>query len=312
MLLLVVGSGCSLREVQLWFSVDQHVDITRDQARSIADQVNAKRAPGGCDGNYAGACVPDNATTAHCLGAAGDGPSIRGPLTVAGWDPFELDPDGDRRACVDPVGNLDTFGQQVNGIGVAGWTLDPETSDPIAVAITDNGITTQSLANASRGDLAPFFPGSGIAHGFETLVTANPGAPRQVCVVALNVGAGANTNLGCKSIQVLAIGDRTDAGIRSVGVIEQADFVSTGLRVRGFAFSPNGPVDFYLSTSPATLLDSTGVPIQVRRPDVQAWSSAAPAVSGFDLVLPRIIPQICLNYLVSGHVGTFGCRAVGS
>src|SRR3954468_21118713 len=89
--LVGVSSGCSLREVQLWFAINRHQAISRDQARNLADLVNSKRAAGGCDGNYSGSCVPDNATQVHCAGTGGDGPSVRGPLTVTGWDSFELD-----------------------------------------------------------------------------------------------------------------------------------------------------------------------------------------------------------------------------
>src|SRR5215213_1614993 len=99
MALAGVASGCSLREVQLWFAINKKQAISREQAKSLADVVNSKRPAGGCDGNYAGACVPDNATQVQCLGSNGTGPVVRGPLTVKGWDSFELDADGDRNAC---------------------------------------------------------------------------------------------------------------------------------------------------------------------------------------------------------------------
>ena len=124
LVLVIAASGCSWREVQLWFQVVKHSSISADQARSVADAVNLQR-PEGCDSRfqaeatYSSGCVPNNETSVHCAGTNGDGPAVRGPLRETGWDAFGLDPEGDHQACVDPVGNLDLFGQVLSGIEVA-------------------------------------------------------------------------------------------------------------------------------------------------------------------------------------------------
>lgn len=92
----ILTTGCSLREVQAWFSV-RGATISAPQASEIADKVNAQSRPG-CDSNYSGFCVPNNQTAVRCAGMPGSGPEI-GPVMVVGWDHFGLDPDGDRFAC---------------------------------------------------------------------------------------------------------------------------------------------------------------------------------------------------------------------
>ncbi|MFT4283882.1 MAG: G5 domain-containing protein [Protaetiibacter sp.] len=54
---------------------------------------------GGCDPNYAGACVPI-ASDVDCAGGSGNGPAyVRGPVRVIGVDIYDLDRDGDGIAC---------------------------------------------------------------------------------------------------------------------------------------------------------------------------------------------------------------------
>ncbi|WP_382306656.1 G5 domain-containing protein [Herbiconiux sp. UC225_62] len=54
---------------------------------------------GGCDPNYAGACVPI-ASDVDCAGGSGNGPAyVQGPVQVIGSDIYDLDRDGDGIAC---------------------------------------------------------------------------------------------------------------------------------------------------------------------------------------------------------------------
>ena len=99
-LVVVLVAGCSWREVQVWFALRGNPSVTADQARTIADKINASSAPA-CDGNYADFCVPNNLTAVHCVNTPGEGPEI-GRTRVVGWDHFGLDPDGDKIACDAP------------------------------------------------------------------------------------------------------------------------------------------------------------------------------------------------------------------
>ena len=66
LLATVLASGCSLKEVQTWFALRGH-SITAQQAKDIADKVNAQSSAG-CDANYADFCVPNNQTSVRCAG----------------------------------------------------------------------------------------------------------------------------------------------------------------------------------------------------------------------------------------------------
>ncbi|WP_368496841.1 G5 domain-containing protein [Herbiconiux sp. A18JL235] len=62
-------------------------------------QPEAAAPGGGCDPNYAGACVPIDSDV-DCAGGSGNGPSyVRGPVQVIGSDIYDLDRDGDGIAC---------------------------------------------------------------------------------------------------------------------------------------------------------------------------------------------------------------------
>jgi hypothetical protein len=54
---------------------------------------------GGCDPNYAGACLRPDASDYDCAGGSGDGPFYTGPVQVVGVDHYDLDRDGDGFAC---------------------------------------------------------------------------------------------------------------------------------------------------------------------------------------------------------------------
>jgi hypothetical protein len=316
--LLGVASGCSLREVQLWFLVNKKTEITRDQARTIADAINAKVNPGGCDKSYAGGCVPDNATTAHCAGAPGDGVAVRGPLTIAGWDSFELDADKDKNVCVEPVGGFEVFGQQLDQVVVTGWTFDPNTTNPIDVDIATDGVTNRISANGARADVEAKYPGAGANHGFTTSASADPGSSRSVCVTAVNTGVGTDTNLGCKLVTMLDIGEATNTD-QLTGLLEGADRVAGGVHLRGF----------YLQTGPATVVarGDVGQPIPldgrqtVARPDVDTALSTTGA-TGFDFVataeqIPAGATYVCLQFnglggSGAGSAGNLSCRTINT
>ena len=64
-----------------------------------AAPVPAVPQPGGCDPNYADACVPV-ASDVDCAGGSGDGPAyVQGPVRIVGSDIYDLDRDGDGIAC---------------------------------------------------------------------------------------------------------------------------------------------------------------------------------------------------------------------
>lgn len=283
--LLSVSSGCSLRQVQLWVLFNKKKSISTDQARALADLVNSRRAAGACDPNYSGDCVPTNATTIHCRGEVGSGPSVKGPLTVVGWDHFGLDPDRDKLACVDPVGGFDRFGQELAGISIQGWTFDPNDTGPITVDVYIDGAGTGLEAAQPRPDLAGVYPGAGVDHGFDFIASASDDQPHSYCVFGINEGPGRNTLLGCKSIRVRQPGVKTFPAGDAVGLIEGADRLPNGdLHVRGFAFANEGViVSLVFGTGYTRLLSQLPV---ISRPDAAAGFDLGSDRVGFDVVIP--------------------------
>lgn len=80
--------------------VDQVTSVgSRQPAPAAPPAPPAAEAQGGCDPNYAGACVPI-ASDVDCAGGSGNGPAyVRGPVQVVGTDIYDLDRDGDGVGC---------------------------------------------------------------------------------------------------------------------------------------------------------------------------------------------------------------------
>jgi hypothetical protein len=100
----------------------------------------------------------------------------------------------------EPFGAFDSAGRTTGGVRVAGWTIDPDTTGAINVHVYVNGAYAGAYpANKSRPDVGAVYPAFGPNHGFDAVVPA-PSGTVQVCVFAINVGAGAtNPVLGCRT-----------------------------------------------------------------------------------------------------------------
>lgn len=79
--------------------VDQMTSVGTRRPAPVAAPAPPAAADGGCDPNYAGACVPI-ASDVDCAGGSGNGPAyVRGPVQVVGTDIYDLDRDGDGVGC---------------------------------------------------------------------------------------------------------------------------------------------------------------------------------------------------------------------
>ncbi len=137
---------------------------------------------------------------------------------------------------LDPFGSLDVAVGTDSGVRVAGWALDPNTADPIDVHIyVDGGIVAGVRAANERGDVEAAHPSYGPNHGFETTVAVGPG-DHSVCAYAINVYAGQNTSLGCRTVTT-----------NPFGSFDAMSAVGGGVRVEGWALDPNttAPVDVH-------------------------------------------------------------------
>jgi hypothetical protein len=100
-----------------------------------------------------------------------------------------------------PFGHgFDRLSAGSGGIEVQGWALDPDTTGPVTVRVTVDGATSREVvADEPRPDVGAAVPGHGDEHGFTATVGAGAGT-HDVCVTALDVGAGSDTPLGCRSV----------------------------------------------------------------------------------------------------------------
>ena len=126
-----------------------------------------------------------------------------GAVTVAGGRLLAVEGDAITLLAPDtsPFGNLEAATAVAGGIEVAGWAIDPDTTDPIYVWVTVDGVGRHLHANADRPDVADVYPAFGPGHGFRGVVPAGGGTHR-VCVTASNVGPGDHELLGCRTVRV--------------------------------------------------------------------------------------------------------------
>lgn len=138
-----------------------------------------------------------------------------------------------------PFGAVDDLIDAAGAVRVWGWAIDPNTTEPVRIHVYVDGVGRRSAAaDLPRADLGPRY-GYGNNHGFDETVSVAPGA-RSVCVFAIDVGAGTNTLLLCKTVNVTS---------SPYGELEVAVGVGPGtLRVAGWAVDPDttGPLRIHV------------------------------------------------------------------
>ena len=105
----------------------------------------------------------------------------------------------------EPRGAFDAVHVSAGKVTVQGWALDPDTRSPISVHVRIDGMLFgSSAARLLRPDIARIFPVYGPGHGFRyTTTTALPKGGHNVCVYAINAGAGtSNPLLTCRQLTV--------------------------------------------------------------------------------------------------------------
>lgn len=100
-------------------------------------------------------------------------------------------------------------------VTVTGWTLDPDTADPISAIVSAEGTAkpVTTAANLSSAAAAAAYPNFGSAHGFTATITVDA-YQRQVCVSGANVQAGSSTPFACTSVP--STGDTTPAAVTTL------------------------------------------------------------------------------------------------
>jgi len=204
----------------------------------------------------------------------------------------------------EPFGALDGVVASDGGLRVRGWAIDPDTAASIDVHVYVNGrLQVTHRAGGERGDVGAAHPGYGSAHGFDLTLQDPAEGVNQVCVYAINQGAGtANPLLGCRTVQVRGA---------VIGHLDSLAVAPGGVRVVGWAYDP----DPGSSPEVHVYVDATGFVLTATasRPDVAATLPRVPAEVGFDANL-AVGPgphQVCVYAIdVAPGLGNklLGCR----
>jgi hypothetical protein len=99
----------------------------------------------------------------------------------------------------EPFGWVDEVRTAFGLVAVGGWAIDPDTADPVQVHVYIDSVGRILTADAERADVGAAYPGYGSRHGFSATYPISPGT-HQVCVYAINTGAGTNRLLACRTV----------------------------------------------------------------------------------------------------------------
>lgn len=208
-----------------------------------------------------------------------------------------------------PIGNLDAVSAALDGsVTVAGWSIDPDTNDPVTVHLYVDGVWGgQFVADVSRPDVAAAVPGYGDQHGFAFTVGVAPGQ-HQICLYAINLGPTGTTNplLGCRQVSIQG------------NPFGSLDSVTPGLGsivASGWAIDPDttGPVTVTLTVDGAAAGQTVA---SLSRPDVGEAFPRAGAAHGFQVAVSarpgsHQLCAVALNQGPNGNANTpIGCGSV--
>jgi GH25 family lysozyme M1 (1,4-beta-N-acetylmuramidase) len=207
-----------------------------------------------------------------------------------------------------PRGNLDAAAGGRGSVSVAGWAFDPDAPQPLDVHVYVDGRARRAVtADQSRPDVAAAYTGAGPAHGFSVEVPEVDGGRHQVCVWALNIGPGANTVVGCATVDV--------ARATPYGWVDAATGGFGRVDVSGWAIDPDttAAVPTHVYVDGALRAD---VVAGAERPDVGAANPGSGSAHGFSAAITGVAPgdhDVCtyaLNIAGYGANEMLACRRV--
>jgi hypothetical protein len=103
----------------------------------------------------------------------------------------------------DPFGSVESITAGPDGrISASGWASDPDTAASIPVHIYVGSAGAATTADLVRADVGQAYPGYGDTHGYSWTRTGLARGSYQVCVYGINVGVGANSLLGCRTVSI--------------------------------------------------------------------------------------------------------------
>jgi hypothetical protein len=206
---------------------------------------------------------------------------------------------------VNPFGSLEGLSPGQSGVRARGWAIDPDNGGPVRVDFWADGRTPLGSLNASgeREDVAKAYPGFGAAHGFDSQINV-PQGTHSVCAYGINVGAGANQVLGCRTVTVTN---------NPFGALDVVSAKVGAAAIKGWVIDPNtaSPVDahVYVDGRPFAVLHADNP-----RPDIGRAVPGYGPNHGYhaDLALASGTHTVCAYGINTGPGAntTLGCKNV--
>lgn len=196
-----------------------------------------------------------------------------------------------------PTGNWESASASLGRVSLSGWMLDPDSFDPIDLHVYIDGAWGGAYtANATRTDVGAIYRGHGNDHGFVVDIPVPQGkTSSSVCIFGFNVGFGANTSFGCRTVQF--------PGGSPFGNVEVLQARDGAVSVSGWALDPDtsAPVAVRVTANGAVPQD-----LQITagdRPDVQRAHPAYGAGRGFSarFSLPVGSADVCVTFVNVGR-----------
>jgi hypothetical protein len=191
------------------------------------------------------------------------------------------------------AGSVDSAAGTWGGVDIAGWSVDFGTTQPSYIWVNVDGVGSPVLAGDSTPWTNSYFAGSGVSHGFNTLVRAKPGS-RNVCVYG--VYGTTSTLLSCKSVVVP----------RGTGALDSVAAETGGIVASGWS------ADYTRPDSSFVWVDVDGIGAAYRTNTSVGWLPGyLPGIgqgNGYNIHVPA--RQGTHRVCVSGAVALLGCRNV--
>jgi hypothetical protein len=182
-------------------------------------------------------------------------------------------------ASAKPVGAFDSAVGGTGSVNVAGWTYDPDSSSTsTSVTVTVGGTAAGTLpATAVRSDVDRVKHITG-NHGYSGAVPTGKTGPQSVCVTAVNIGRGANSTLGCKTVTITAP-TTTPTPAPTTGVHVAGTQGHWRLTVNGAPYTVKGVTYDSGNGTPATVLpDIAGMGVNT----IRTWDTDSSSAPLFD------------------------------
>lgn len=205
-----------------------------------------------------------------------------------------------------PFGNVELVAASPGEYRVVGWAADPNSTESLAIHVYVGPVGSAHLAAVERGDVGAAYPALGSKHGFDVKIPATGSGSVNVCVYAMNVGAGANVLLRCQLTDAMSGAPQ--------GKLESVRGVDGGVQVTGWALDPDlvGPTSVHVYVGNA----GTALNAGVARSDLVsvAYPSVYGVNHGFDAKLAAApgVYTVCVYAINSGPGTTtaLGCQTI--